>query len=237
MKCSAERLIDALIGVDLAKERKAAEERAEIARKSSYVVTVSRGYGSQGRLVAQALADRLGVRCCDRDILEAVAKRAAVDIDLVAKLDETVRHSALAPWKAVFSGQTLGEQRYLDHLVKVIMNISNKGGVIVGRGAHLILGPARAFRVRIIGSPESCAARVAEREGLDATAAAERVRNIDRQRAEFVQKHFGVDSADCSVYDLVINSDRFSLEQMVDMIIDAMRTVGYDIPAELLHRA
>lgn len=237
MKCSAERLIDALIGVDLAKERKAAEERAAIARRATYVVTVSRGYGSMGKQVAQALADRLGVRCCDRDILEEVAKRASVDIDLVSKLDETVSHSALAPWKAVFSGQTLGEQRYLDHLVKVIMNISRKGGVIVGRGAHLILGPERAFRVRIIGSLERCAARVAEREGIDPAAAAGRVHEVDRQRAEFVEKHFGVDNADCSVFDLVINSDRFSLEQMVVMILDAMQTAGYDIPADLLHQS
>jgi cytidylate kinase len=237
MKCSAERLIDALIGVDLAKERKAAEERAVLNRQASYVVTVSRGYGSQGKRVAQALADRLGVRCCDRTILEAVAKRAAVDVDLVARLDETVQHSALAPWKSVFSGQTLGEQRYMDHLVKVIMNISGKGGVIVGRGAHLILGPGRAFRVHIVGSPDACAARIAEREGIDLASARERVRAVDAQRAGFVERHFGVASSDNSVYDLTINSDRFSVEQMVDLILDAMLKLGYDIPAELLHHA
>ncbi|MEZ5541742.1 MAG: cytidylate kinase-like family protein [Pseudomonadota bacterium] len=237
MKCSAERLIDALIGVDLAKERKAAEERAVLARKATYVVTMSRGYGSQGKLVAQALADRLGVRCCDRDILEAVARRAAVDIDLVTRLDETVRHSALAPWKTVFSGQALGDQRYLDHLIKVIMNISNKGGVIVGRGAHLILGPERAFRVRVIGSTEACATRIAEREQIELTAARERVLSVDRQRGEFARKYFGVEETDLSVYDLVINSDRFSVEQMVGMILNAMQTAGYDIPADLLRQA
>lgn len=237
MKCSAERLIDALIGVDLAKERKAAEARAASARQATYVVTMSRGYGSQGKLVALALAERLGVRCCDRDILEAVAKRAAVDIDLVSRLDETVRRAALAPWKAVFSGKTLGEQRYLDHLIKVIMNIAGKGGVIVGRGAHLILGPGRAFRVRVVGSLDACAARIAAREGIGPATARERVQAVDRQRAEFAEKHFGVSSADSSVYDLTINSDRYSVEQMVDIILNGMLQAGYDIPDELLHRA
>jgi len=237
MKCSAERLVDALIGVELAKERKAAEEREVTARKASYVVTVSRGYGSLGKQVAQALADRLKVRCCDRDILEEVAKRASVDIDLIKKLDETILRSALVPWKAVFSGQTLGEERYLDNLVKVIMNISRKGGVIVGRGAHLILGPERAFRVRIIGSLEACTARIAGREQIDHAAARERVQAVDHERAEFVQKYFGVDNADSSVYDLVINSDRFSLEQMVDMILGAMLQVGYEITPDILQHA
>jgi cytidylate kinase len=234
MKCSAERLINALIGVELAQERRAAEERKADARRASYVVTVSRGSGSLGKQVAQALADRLEVRCCDRDILEEVAKRASVDVDLITKLDETVQHSALVPWKAMFSGQTLDEQRYVDHLVKVIMNISRKGGVIVGRGAHLILGPKRAFRVRIIGSLEICAARIAGRKQINQAAARERVQAVDHERARFVQKHFGVDNADCSVYDLVINSDRFSLEWMVDMILDAMLEVGYEITPDIL---
>ena len=46
MKCSVERLIEALIGIELAQARKAAEEKAMQARKASYVVTVSRSYGS-----------------------------------------------------------------------------------------------------------------------------------------------------------------------------------------------
>ena len=74
MKCSVERLIEALIGIELAQARKAAEEKAMQARKASYVVTISRSYGSHGHQIGQALADRLGVRCCDRAILEGVAK-------------------------------------------------------------------------------------------------------------------------------------------------------------------
>lgn len=237
MKCSAERLIEALVGVDQARERKAAEEQAALARKATYVVTVSRGYGSLGKQVAQALADRLGVRCCDRDILDAVARRADLDVDLVRKLDENVRHTRSEPWQALFKGKTLSEQRYLDHLVMVIMNISKKGGVIVGRGAHLILGPDRAFRVRIVGTPAACAARIAEREQLDLEAAAERVRVVDRQRAEFHQQHFGVDGTECTTYDLVLNSDRFGVGQMVDLILRAMLEAGYEITPDILKHA
>lgn len=237
MKCSAERLIEALVGAELAEERKAAEERARKARKASYVVTVSRGYGSLGKQVAQALADRLGVRACDRTILEAVAKRAAVDIELVKILDETVHRAGIVPWKAMFSGRTLSEQRYLDHLSKVIMNIAKQGGVIVGRGAHLILGPGRAFRVRIIGSLDACAARIAEREQIDLAAARERVQVIDRQRAEYLQKVFGSEITDCSDFDLVVNSDRFSLDQMVDMILKGMLLAGYTLTPDILRHA
>ena len=234
MKCSVERLIEGLIGVELAQERKAVEEKAAQARKASYVVTVSRGFGSLGKRIAQALADRLGVRCCDRSILEGVAERAHVDIKLVERLDENLEHVSTTPWKEFFKGKSFRKERYLHYLVKVVMNISKKGGVIVGRGAHLILGPGRSFRVRIIGSLEACAQRVAEREHLDIEAAREKVVTVNRQRADYLEQLYGEGINDCSDYDLVLNTDRFDEEQAVALILHSMQQAGYDIPAELM---
>ena len=234
MNCSVERLIEALIGVELARERKAAEEKAAQARKAGYVVTVSRGYGSLGKRIAEALADRLEVRCCDRSILEGVAQRADVDIKLVERLDENLEHVSTLPWKAFFKGKSFPKERYLHYLVKVVLNISKKGGVIVGRGAHLILGPNRAFRVRIIGSLDVCAQRVAEREELDIEVARERVVTVNRQRADYLEQLYGEGIDDCSDYDLVLNTDRFALEQSVALILHGMEQAGYDISAELM---
>jgi len=234
MKCSVDRLIQGLIGIELAQERKAAEERAAQARRASYVVTISRGFGSLGKRVAQTLADRLEVRCCDRSILEGVAQRAGVDIKLVERLDENLEHSNTIPWKAFLSGKSFRKERYLHYLVKVVMNISRKGGVIVGRGAHLILGPHRAFRVRIIGSLDACAERVAEREQLDIGAARELVVTVNHQRADYMEQLYGEGINDCSDYDLVLNTDRFDLEQTVALILHSMQQAGYDIPAELM---
>jgi len=234
MKCSVERLIESLIGIELAQERKAAEDKAALARKASYVVTVSRGFGSLGKQIAQALADRLGVRCCDRSILEGVAQRADVDIELVKRLDENLEHSRTSPWTAFFKGKSFHKERYLHYLVKVVLNISKQGGVIVGRGAHLILGPRKAFRVRVIGSLEVCAQRVAEREPLDIEAARERVTTINRQRADYLQQLYREGINDCSDYDLVINTDRFGVDQAIELILHSMQLAGYDLPKELM---
>ena len=234
MKCSVERLLEALIGIEVAQERKAAEEKAALARKASYVVTVSRGYGSLGKIIAQALADRLGVRCCDRSILEGVAKHADVDVELVKRLDENIEPSVALPWTAFFKGKSFPKERYLHHLVKVVLNISEKGGVIVGRGAHLILGPDRAFRVRVTGSLEVCAQRVVERDQLDIEAARERVMTINRQRADYLQQLYGEGINDCSDYDLTINTDRFGVDSAIELILHSMQLADYDIPEELM---
>ncbi len=234
MKCSVERLIEALIASEVARERKAAEERTAAARRATYVVTVSRGYGALGKEIAQALADTLGVRCCDRIILQEVARRAHVDVKLVKHLDERVSNIGSDFWKTLFREKSYSKERYLHHLVKVILNISTKGGVIVGRGAHLILGPERCFRVRIVGSLEKCAERIRVREGIDIEAARRRVEEVDRERAEYLNELYGVHAGDPGNFDLVLNTDRFKVNEALALILDAMQQAGYELTPDIL---
>jgi len=237
MKCSVERLIEALIGSEIARERKVAEARAAEQRRSMYVVTVSRGYGALGKETAQALADTLGVRCCDRIILQEVAKRANVDVELIRQLDERVDNIGSDWWQSLFKGKSYPRERYLHHLVKVILNISTKGGVIVGRGAHLILGPHRCFRVRIVGSLEACARRISLREDIDIESARQRVEQVDRERADYINELYGVHAGDSSNFDLVINTDRFTVNESVTLILDAMQQAGYEFAPDILRSA
>ena len=237
MKCSVERLIEALIATEIARERKAAEKRAAEELRSTYVVTVSRGYGALGKETAQALADILGVRCCDRIILQEVAKRADVDVELIKQIDEGVTHISGDWWQTLFKNKSYPGERYLHHLVKVVLNISTKGGVIVGRGAHLILGPERCFRVRIIGSLKKCAERISEREGIDIEAAEQRVEQVNQERAEYINDLYGVHAGDSSNFDLILNTDRFTVEDSVALIIYAMQKAGYELTPTILKQA
>ena len=229
MKCNVERLIRALVGAELAAERRTANEAVDH-RNGRYVVTVSRNYGAQGKETAQLLADRLGVRCCDRSILQEVASRAHVDVDLVRRLDEHVKQIKGDWWHALVDTGRFSREQYFHHLVKVILGISRTGGVIVGRGAHLILRPDMAFRVRIVGTLPRCAERIAERENIGPQAARDRVLSVDRERSDYIRELYGVDAGDASYYDLVMNSDRFSVEDMVNIILSCMRRAGYILP-------
>jgi len=229
MKCSVERVIEALVGAAVMADRNKHNEPAEQKRKA-YVVTVSRNYGAQGKVVAQLLADRLGVRCCDREILQAVAHRANVDIDLVKTLDEHVKRIKGNWWHGLISGKSFSREHYFHHLVKVVLSVSRNGGVIVGRGANLILGAERAFRVRIVGTLPRCAERIAARENLDSADARQRALDVDRERSEYIRELYNVDIEDAVFYDLLLNSDRFDVETMVESILFAMQGAGYVMP-------
>jgi hypothetical protein len=174
------------------------------------------------------------VRCCDRMILQEVARRANVDVELVKRLDEHVKNIGSDWWRTLFRGKSYPQEGYLHHLVKVVLNIATRGGVIVGRGAHLILGPKRCFRVRIVGSLEKCAERISVREGIDIEAARRRVEQVDQERADYLNELYGVSAGDSSNFDLVLNTDRFTVNEAVALILDAMRQAGYGLSPEIL---
>jgi hypothetical protein len=230
MKSDVERLITALIGAEMLAQRKHAEDTAAGGQRSP-VVTVSCGYGAQGEELARLLADRLGIPCYDREILDEVARRALVDVELVRFLDQHARRRPGDWWHSVLKGEPLSPHDYRRHLVKVVLGIACSGGVIVGRGANLILGAGEALRVRVVGSLERCAARIAVRDGIEFVRARERVQQADAQRSAYIRTLYGGDIDDSATYDLVINSDCFTAQGMVDLVVAAMHVAGPPSPA------
>jgi cytidylate kinase len=232
MRCNADRLIEALVGAQLQEqrviERIKASQTWEKAR--TYVVTISRNYGALGKETAQLLADTLEVRCCDRYILQEVARRADVDEALVKVLDEHIGQIDKHWWQPLLNKNNFTYEDYYRQLVKTVLSISLKGGVIVGRGANLILGPERAFRVRIVGSPRKCAQRIAERENIDQEQALQKVHEVDSERAEYIRKLYDTAIDDPLSYDLVLNSDRYDRIQLVELILAAMQRSDYQLP-------
>lgn len=231
MRCNADRLIQGLVTAQL-KEQHALDNRKtqqEWEKSETLVVTISRNFGSLGKIVGKLLADTLEVRCCDRYILQEVARRANTDEELVKVLDEHISRIDKHWWSTLITKNTFSYEDYYKYLVKTVFSISLRGGVIIGRGANLILGPERAFRVRIVGSPLICAKRVAERENISLEEAMQKVQDVDRERAEYTRKLYDADIDDPLSYDIVLNSDRYDQVQLVELILEAMKKSGYKL--------
>jgi cytidylate kinase len=232
MRCNAERLIEALIAAQLMEMQLQHQKRTEVQPR---VVTISRSFGAMGKEVAQLLADTLEVRCCDRYIMQEVARRAHMDGELVKVLDEHVSNFDKHWWQELLNRKdTFSQEDYYQHLVKVVLSISRTGGVILGRGANIILGPERAFRVRITGGLASCSERVSEREHIKPDDARKCVVDTNRERAAYILNLYNADIDDTALYDLVINSDRYNPAQMVEIILIAMRNAGQSLPEAVL---
>lgn len=190
------------------------------------VVTLSRDYGSGGREIAQQLAKRLAVPVYDKELLDAVVERSGADPRLLAQLDEKTRGFWDTWILSLLSGENLLEENYRRHLVKVVLGIlyTGNGGVIIGRGAHLILAQQDVFRVRITASPETCAERVAKKRAVSPEEARKLVELVNQNRSKFVWDVFKQRLNEPTTYDLTINTDRLAkFEEVAEIIIFAMQ--------------
>lgn len=186
------------------------------------VISISRDHGAQGRQIANALGKRLDVPVFDREILDKIAERLNTDPQTLKMLDECVARARDMWMVRLFTGVDLSEDAYRNHLVNVIFSLARSGGIILGRGANVVLSTSCALRVRVIASPETCTQRVMSRYGISEADARQQIEAVNHNRGRFVWEMFQHRVSDASNFDLVINTDRLpAADQVVDMIMSA----------------
>ncbi len=192
------------------------------------VISMSRMLGSGGDKIAEAVAERLNVTCYDKEIINGIAAEANVSSNLMENLTEKL--DAVDAWiySAVF-GKHVSRDEYAHFLSVVIRGLYHTGGVIVGRGGHVVLGGRDVLRVRIVGSVEACATRLSEQQGTSYAEAKREVQNSNKRRGKFVWDMFHSRYNDPTNFDLIINTDYFRRpDDVVEIVLHAVRARGLD---------
>jgi len=163
--------------------------------------------GRCARIGATAQNVELGLELYDREILHRIAESAHLSERAVAALDEKTR-DLLTDWLTAVTGNAyLSPAEYHSHLRQVVDAVAERGGaVILGRGAHLILGEGRALRVLVVAPLETRVRTVREREGLSERDARRRILEVESERRAFLLKHFHTDFGDAAGFDVVVNT-------------------------------
>jgi cytidylate kinase len=219
MAVNAQAVIGAMI-------RALEEPPHEARRLQKPVITVSRSTASRGDAIARILAARLGIECYDQEILDGIATEAGVSSGLVRKLTESLDSVDSWVYSTIF-GKPVGRSDYLKFVTAMIRGLYHTGGVIVGRGGHIILAGRDILRVRIVGSLEVCASRLSEEEGISYTEAKSRVQQRNARRQKFMSEVFQTGFDDATAFDLIVNTDGFRHDDGVaDIIMTALRSRG-----------
>jgi len=176
------------------------------------VITVTGQHGARGDELSRQLASELGLDHFDREIIHRVAESAQLSERVVASMDMKKRE-LLADWLAGFASRNyLSPAEYRYHLAHVIGAIAHQGGaVIVGRGAHLLLGDA-ALRVLAVAPFEDRVRTVMEAEGLSERDARRRIAEVESDRHGFILMHYHAEFTDPTAYDLVVNTAALGLD-------------------------
>lgn len=188
-------------------------------RPARPVVTISRDYGSGGDVIATRLAQRLDVPLYDTQLLKDVAERLQDDPAIIRLLDESFGRAKDMWLYRFLSGKDVGPDAYRDSLAKVILSLGRMGGVVLGRGGHVVLQDACALRVRITGTPDVCAARMTAQGHGTYQEELTKARDLNHQRGKFVWDVFHARLSDASQFDVVLNTDRMAdFEDAVEML-------------------
>jgi len=86
--------------------------------------------------------------------------------------------------------------------------------------------------VRLVGPVAGRTEVVRQRLGVSAEEAGRWVAETDAERSRFVKDYFGKDPPDPRLYDLVLNSARFSVPECAELIIETLRRLQARPPAE-----
>lgn len=189
------------------------------------LVTVSRRYGAGGHRTANALAEALKVKSYDRELLDGIVESSNVDRYLMEQLDERVRGS-MSDWAyTLITGKNAFSEDYRRHLFNLVLGIANRGGVILGRGAHLILADKpHVFRIRVTAPEDYCIKAIMAGEDLSEREARKKFKETNQNMEEFFRTLYKKEGILDSDFDLVINSARFSVGQIVDQVLHAMKS-------------
>ncbi|MFZ7113137.1 MAG: AAA family ATPase [Desulfatiglandales bacterium] len=188
------------------------------------VITICREPGSGGRIIAQGIAEKLGLDLFEREIIHEMVRCSHTSKKLIETLDERAL-SVLQDWiSTLVFEKHLWPDQYLKQLMKVIGTIGKHGhAVIVGRGANFILPSNGKLSIRVVAPFEMRAHNVAREFNITEIEASRRIMKTESERKAFIRKYFHADICDPLNYDLVLNTSRISIEDAIDAIIDLAR--------------
>ena len=212
----------------------------------NFVITISRELGSGGRTVGRKLAEQLGVRYSDKELIRALMDKFNLTDSGIEKL-KGEKKSWLADFIQLVApvpkvGMLIDtDSRYVQEFradlttddvfkaeTEILREIAAEGPcVIAGRSGFFVLeGHPDKVDVFITASREKRIARVMRKQQLDREAAEAVIGRVDETRENYVRRYTGKSRYDARNYDLVINMDDLSEDEAVALILQYIRSHG-----------
>jgi cytidylate kinase len=176
------------------------------------IITISRGSFTGGKMLAERLSKKLGYRCIDRDqIIRKAAAWGVSQDDLRAAIEKPPS----------FLGQSQHTKYFYLTLIQAALTAEVRTGDAIyhGLAGHLLLGKgSHVLRTRIIAPMEFRIAKVQDTCKYNRRESIAYIEKMDDERRKWTKFLYGVDWADASLYDMIINLEQMSLEEACDAI-------------------
>jgi cytidylate kinase len=198
------------------------------------VITISRMYGSGGSEVAERVAHGLGWSLFDNTMIDAVAERSGLTRAEVTEQDERVPSMVERLASALSMGSPeimppvpsgpieTAEERIVAVTRRVIEEAVQTGpAVFVGRGAQCLLAERTdALHVFCFASKSFLRRYAMEKFGVVHMEADRIVADQNRQREQYVKRHWNRNWLSFENYHLCVNTGWLGIEHAAELVLE-----------------
>ena len=189
------------------------------------IITISRQFGSGGRSIGKAVAEKLGYAYYDSELVSQVAEKTGLHPNYIEDAGEYAPGKSILSY-AFSSGASAGSMNASDYLWRaqcsVILELAEKGNcVIVGRCADYILRDRDdCLNVFIHANKEYRAKHIVERYGVRDKSPEKRLEEKDGKRKVNYKYFTGRVWGSVENYHVSLESSVLTTENCVDIIVD-----------------
>lgn len=193
------------------------------------VITIARSYGSGGRTMGKLLAQELGIKYYDREILRLASDESGIDEALFGKADEKLKSTSLFKIaRKAYQGELIppesddftSNDNLFNYQAKVIRDLAEEEScVIIGRCADYILRDhPNVIRLYCYAPLLDCIKREQAQSSLSEVEIIKKINRIDKYRSEYYKYYTGADWRDVRNYDFCLNTASMTYEQLIDAV-------------------
>lgn len=200
------------------------------------IVTIGREFGTGGRKIANELAELLGIKVYDRQLLKQIEERYHLSREELDKIksqkkswwsDFVLFYNQPHVWTETENGiqeeEINSERLYEDEKAILLELASHESCVILGRtGFHIFRDDPHAFKVFLIADMPYRRDKVARRLNINEGSADLLIKQVDEARENFTKAFSGASRYDARNYDLVLNVNGLEPKEVARFIAECI---------------
>lgn len=193
------------------------------------VITIGREFGSGGHEIGMKLAEKLGIKCYDKELLQVAAKESGLCEELFASQDEKPTNSFLyslvmdtysLSYSNSYVDMPINHKVFLAQFDAIKKLAAKESCVIVGRCADYALeDDPFAVSVWIKASLDERIKRIKKLYELNDSKAADLIQKTDKKRASYYNYYSSKKWGEAKSYDLCIDSGLVGIDGAIELIL------------------
>ena len=194
-----------------------------------FVITIGREYGSAGRQIGRALAERYGIKCYDKELLAYAAKSSGMAEELFHDHDEKPTNSFLYSLvmdsysvgysTASFVDMPINQKVFMAQYDAIKKLADEENCIIVGRCADYALKDnPNLISVFIKADMDSKIKRIMRLYDYTEPKARDLCIKTDKKRANYYNFYSNKKWGDSKSYDLCLDSSKLGIDGTVDLL-------------------